>query len=120
MAQIDEIQSAVTDYVRCFIEALRSKKLSYEAIGQRLGVTKAQVQYIHKPEKYGVRSVGPKLELNAALLMHGGSIDALRAAALAWTKGVRTLVPDGDGGVLELVREPVSPSSAPPAANGLS
>jgi len=114
MAQIEEIQSAVTDYVRAYIDALKSKKLTYETIGQRLGVTKAQVQYVHKPEKYGVRTVGPKMELNAATLLHGGSIDGLRSAALAWSKGVKILVPDGEGGVLELVRT-VSPSSAPPA-----
>jgi hypothetical protein len=119
MVEHQEIQAAVTEYVRSYIEALRRRDLSYSKIGQRIGMSKAQVQYIHRPDKYGPRLVGSAMETEVANRLHRGSIDELRASAFALVKGASLLVQDG---VEEVVVSPLAeedrkqPSSVPPAA----
>lgn len=78
------IQDAVTEYVRDWILGCKRRDMSYRAIAERLEVTHAWVIQIAQPEKYGHRSAGPELELALARILHDGSIDSLRKAALSF------------------------------------
>lgn len=71
----------VTALVTSWIEARRAEGLSFQAIADKLGVTKTQVINVHG----GSRGVGTALEQNFANAEHAGSVDALRKAAReAW------------------------------------
>lgn len=85
------VQSAVTEYVRAFIRSKREPvgdgpPLPWTKIGELLGVSHVWPQQLNNPEKYGVRHVGPEVELRVARILHGGSIDALRRAAAGATE----------------------------------
>lgn len=69
------------------------------------------VLHLDQPEKYGVRVVGPELEMRLAEILHGGSIDSLRKAALHVASGGTVVVEGPVGEALELSR-----GSKPPSA----
>ena len=108
MNDFARISAAVTEYVRDYIRALRRRKLSYQKIGQRLQISHVWVMQLDKPQQYGKRNAGPELEYRLAELLHGGSIDALRKAALHLASGGNVVV-EHDGMPLEL--SPSEPNS---------
>ncbi len=116
MPGYEKIQAAVTEYVRDYIRAQRRRNASYKAIGEALGVSHVWAMQLDQPEKYGTRTVGPELELRMADLLHGGSVDALRKAALTVASGGAVVVERPGEHPLELTRAAVPPS-VPPAAS---
>lgn len=113
----EQIQTAVTEYVRDYIRAQRRRQMSYKAIGDALGVSHVWAMQLDQPEKYGPRTVGPELELRVADLLHGGSVDALRRAALTVASGGAVVVERPGEHPLELTRAsepPVPPAAATP------
>jgi len=118
----DSVQSAVTEYVRDYISALIRRDMSYREIAERLHCSHVWVMSIHQPETYGPKKVGADLEHRVAELVHGGSIDRLRDAALHYANGVAVANQDKSGPI-ELgdgpdtnskVVVPVRSSSTPP------
>lgn len=98
VADYNAIQAAVTEYARAYILALRAlePRPSYETIAELLDCSKAWVQQLNNPAKYGTRGAGPETEHALAVRHHGGSVDALRAAALNLIAG-GSLVIEEDG-----------------------
>ena len=88
------VRSAVTDYARAFVAARRNAtpKVSYAKIAAELDCSDTWVKYLANPKKYGERYVGPEIEHKLAELLHGGSIDGLRRAALHRSQGGGVLV----------------------------
>lgn len=92
VSDFERVREAVSDYARDYIRALRHRGNSFERIGDELQVSHVYVQQLLKTEKYGRRKVGPKLEQRLADLLHGGSVEALRRAALHLASGVIVIV----------------------------
>lgn len=113
MADFDQIQDAVREYARDYIRAQRARKRSYKDIGDQLGVTHVWVMALEKGEVTGKKGAGGKVEHRLAELLHGGSIDSLRKAALAVASGGRVVV-EVDGEPVELTRV------GPPSSTGVS
>lgn len=111
MSDYTAVQGAVTEYVRDYISALKRRGESYEKIGERLGCSHVWVMHLAQPEKYGKRMVGADLEHKLAELLHGGSVDALRRAALHLANG-GTVTNEDEGGVLEIGPRPASTAKA--------
>jgi hypothetical protein len=105
VSDFEQVRSAVSDYVRDYIRALRRRKISYAKIGERLGVSHVWVMQLDKPEEYGRRTVGAEVEHRLADLLHGGSIDALRRAALHLGAGGNVVVEES-GEPLEVSHTP--------------
>lgn len=88
-------RAAVTEYMRDFIRAQLRRKRKPAEIAKQLGITRTYVIQLSEPEKYGAaRLIGPEPEFRLAGLLHGGSIDALRKAALHVAAGGITIVED--------------------------
>lgn len=81
------MQLAVTEYARDYIASLMRRGWTLQRIGDRLGCSHVWVLHLSQPDKYGTRLVGADLEHRLAHLLHGGSIDALRRAALHLASG---------------------------------
>jgi hypothetical protein len=101
MSDYRVVQDAVTEYVRDYVAALRRRGESYERIGERLGCSHVWIMHLSQPEKYGKRRVGADIEHKLAELLHGGSVDALRRAALSLSEG-GTVTNEHEGSSLEL------------------
>lgn len=114
MATFEEIQDAVREYARDYIRAQRARNRSYADIANQLGVTHVWVMALEKETgASGKKGAGGKLEHRLAELLHGGSIDSLRKAALAVASGGRVVV-EVSGEPVELTRV------GPPSSTGLS
>jgi hypothetical protein len=120
VSDFNEVRSAVTEYVRAYIRALVRRGMSYAAIGKELGCTHAYVSQLDNPDKYPNSRIGPEVEHRLAELLHGGSVDGLRRAALLMQGGVPVVAKDSaTGKILELPASSehetrLSPSSVPP------
>lgn len=97
LADYKAIQAALTIYARAYIRALRDRKPqpSFDAIAKRLSCSKAWVQQLNNTERYGNRTVGDETIHTLAELHHGGSVDALRGAAMNLASGGTVVVQDG-------------------------
>ena len=105
MPNYADIEVAVADYVRAYVRALREHGTSWQAIGRVLGTSHVWPQQILNTEKYGKRNPGPEIEHRVAQILHGGSVDALRRAAVNLAAGGGVIVQDTEGVPLELARE---------------
>jgi hypothetical protein len=103
MTDFETIQNAVREYARDYIRAQRARKRSYAEIAAQLDVTHVWVMQLEKGEATGKRGAGGKVEHRLAELLHGGSIDSLRKAALAVASGCAVTV-EVEGEALELAR----------------
>lgn len=101
MSDYAAVQLAVTEYARDYITSLIRRGLTYQKIGERLGCSHVWVMHLSNPGKYGQRLAGPDLEHNLAQLLHGGSVDALRRAALHLASG-GAVVNEDESGTVEL------------------
>jgi len=109
----EQIQDAVREYARDYIRAQRARHRSYADIAKQLDVTHVWVMALEKGEATGKKGAGGKVEHRLAELLHGGSVDSLRKAALAVASGGRVVV--------EVAGEPVEFSRVgPPSSTGLS
>jgi hypothetical protein len=101
MSDYAAVRTAVTEYARDYIAALKRRGESYAEIGKRLRCSHVWVMQLAQPEKYGDRNAGADVEHRLAELLHGGSIDALRRAALHLAAG-GTVTNEDEGGVIEI------------------
>lgn len=83
----DQEKRALVRYAAHRLRQLRGPEeavaMSYQAIADRLKITKPQVHNIINLTE-GPTGYGPKVERALALHFFGGSVDKLRAAALSW------------------------------------
>lgn len=75
----------MTEYVRDYIQACRRRGETWERIGVRLGVSHVWALQLSDPKKYGDRDAGGDVEDALAGILHAGSVDALRRAALSFS-----------------------------------
>jgi ribosome-binding protein aMBF1 (putative translation factor) len=111
VASFDEIQRAVLEYARDYIRAQKSRGRSLRDIAAQLDVTHVWVKAIESDDAKGSKTAGSKVEHRLAEILHGGSIDALRRAALTVASG-GTVVVESGGEKVELTRPTRSPTSA--------
>lgn len=105
----ETIQAAVREYCRDFIRAQRGRGRSYTEIAKQLGVTHGWIIALEKGEASGTRGAGGKIEHQLAQLLHGGSVDNLRIAALNVRLGGLVVVED-NGLPVDITRpEPPNP-----------
>jgi hypothetical protein len=117
-----KIRVAVTEYVRDYIRNLVRRDWSYQQIADTLLCSRSYVSQLDAPDKYPNAKVGDEVEYRVAELLHGGSVDALRRAALFMQAGGAVLTRDGlSGGQAPLglpaatEPEPIErPSTIPP------
>jgi hypothetical protein len=107
-----DVHDAVTEYIRDYIASLKRRNHSYHQIAERLGCSHVWVIHLDQPTKYGRRRAGADIEHKVAELLHGGSVDALRRAALSLTGGA-TVVNEDESGPFELRRRDSSIPVAP-------
>lgn len=108
----EQIQRAVRDYCRDYIRAQRERGRSYHEIARRLEVSHVWILRLAKGEENGSRGAGGKIEHQLAQVLHGGSIDELRRAALNVQLGGLVILED-DGRPVE-VRPPEAPVTTRP------
>lgn len=82
-----ETQIAVGLYVGNWIREQNGRGVSYRAIGERVGRTHAWALGLAKPKYQQVLDAGT--EYRVAEVLHNGSVEGLRAAALAYVRARR-------------------------------
>lgn len=112
MPTFEQIQAAVRDYCRDYIRAQRERGRSYAEIARQLDVTHVWILQLDKGELpdgkpggkgTGARAAGGKIEHQLAQVLHGGSIDELRRAALNVALGGLVVLEDS-GQPVEVTR----------------
>lgn len=112
MTEFEEIQAAVLEYARDYIRSQKARGRSLRQIAEQLGVTHVWVKEIESGTSAGSKTAGGKVEHRLAEILHGGSVDALRRAAMTVASG-GTVIAESDGKALELSR----PTRTPPSAS---
>lgn len=112
MPSFEAIQAAVQDYCRDYVRAQRERGRSFNEIAKQLGVTHVWVIQLDKGAAAGGKSAGGKVEHQLAQLLHGGSIDQLRRAALNVKSGGLVVIEDS-GQAVEISRPEPPPTPRP-------
>lgn len=120
MTKYDLISEAVTRYARNYVRARREMGVTWNQIAFELQCSRPYVQQIADVDAHPAIRIGPQVELGLAERIHGGSVDALRRAALAVYGGAEAFAAEVDGSVLRLTNGAQPDATAPSSDDGAS